>query len=61
MFNGVFVEDLGANIQPNLDNLNASRLQYAVGIFDGDSYYLSVSDSGSTTNDLVFECEMSIF
>lgn len=61
LFNGVVVEDLGFYIQPTLDNLNASRLQYAVGVFDGKSYYLSASDSGSTTNDLIFENQVEIF
>lgn len=61
LFNGVVLEDLGFYIQPTLDDLNASRLQYAVGVFDGKSYFLSVSSSGSSTNDLTLELQTEIF
>jgi hypothetical protein len=54
LFNGVTVSDAGSRIQPTLDNLNETRLQYAVSVFDGDNYYLSVSTSAYTYNDAVF-------
>lgn len=54
LFNGAVVTDIGLIIQPSLNALNASRLQYAVGGYDEDTYYLSVSDGGVSTNDVVF-------
>jgi len=54
MFNGALVTDIGKIIQPTLDNINESRLQYAVGTFDGREYYLSISDGGKSTNDVIF-------
>ncbi len=53
VFNGVAVLDLGWLIQPTLDNLVASRLPYAVSVFDGEYYHLSVATGSSTYNDLV--------
>lgn len=61
MFNGVSVTNIGSIIQPTLDNLNASRLQYAVSTFDGKDYYLSASTSGSNSNDIVFDFQTEIF
>lgn len=60
MFDGTSVLDIGLVIQPTLDNLNDSRLQYAVSSFDGQSYYLSISDGGQSTNDIVFEFQTEI-
>lgn len=51
LFNGITVTDIGHVIQPTLNNLSASRLEYASGIFDGEYYYLSVTDSGGSIND----------
>lgn len=59
MFNGIVVTDVGYRIQPTLDNLNEARLQYAVGLFDQFSYYLSVSDGGSSTNDIVYDLNIA--
>ena len=53
VFNGVSVYDLGWIIQPTLDNLAASRLQYATSLFDGEKYILSLTTSGIAYNDLV--------
>lgn len=61
LFNGIIVTDIGHRIQPTLDDLNEARLQYAVGLFDQFSYYLSVSDGGSSTNDLLLDFNVQIF
>jgi hypothetical protein len=60
LFNGITVFDIGQVIQPTLDDLAASRLKYAAGIFDGENYYLSVSDGSSSTNDIVLVYNVDI-
>lgn len=60
LFEGITVTDIGVLIQNNLDDLNAARLQYATAIFDGDDYFLSVSDGGSSINDIVFDYQVQI-
>jgi len=60
LFDGVSLVDIGNIIQPTLDNISAARLQYSVGTFDGESYYLSVSDGSATTNDLILEFQTEI-
>jgi hypothetical protein len=57
-FNGIVVSNIGLIIQPTLDNLNEVRLQYAQGISDGKSYFLSVSTGSSSTNDTLYEFEL---
>ena len=61
MFNGTALTDIGAIIQPTLDGLNESRLEFSTSIFDGKNWYLSVSNGGITTNDLVFVFQTEIF
>ena len=61
LFNGVFAIDAGFFIQPTLDNLNESRLQYAVATYDGSNYYLSVSTGANTENDTVYVLQTEIF
>src|SRR3990167_8493101 len=61
MFDGSSITDIGSIIQPTLDNLNESRLQYSVSNFDGKSYLLSASTSGITTNDILLEFQTEIF
>lgn len=61
LFNGIAVTDLGVRIQPTLDDLNESRLQYAVSTFDGKDYYLAASSSAQTENDIVFDLQAEIF
>lgn len=60
LFNGAVVTDIGNIIQPTLDDLNASRLQYSVGGYDDTTYYLSVSDGGLSKNDIVLVYEVEI-
>lgn len=60
LFNGVTVYDLGHIIQPTLNDLSASRLQYAVAIFDGENYYLSATTSSLSYNDTVFVYNVEI-
>ena len=60
LFNGVVATDIGGNIQETLDGLNASRLEYAVAIFDGYDYFLSVSSGGVTKNDLLLDYQVEI-
>lgn len=57
---GVSILDIGAIIQPTLNGLSESRLPYAASTFDGKSYFLSVSSSGVSTNDQVFEFQTQI-
>ena len=54
LFNGITVLDIGSIIQPTLDDLSASRLQYATAIFDGEHYLLSVTDGSASKNDTVY-------
>ena len=61
MFDVAMVTDAGRSIQPTLDNFNEARLQYAVGTFDGESYYLSVSTGSETINDTVYVYQTEIF
>lgn len=61
MFDGATVIDIGNIIQPTLDTLNESRLQYAVGTFDGQDYYLSATSSGLSENDLLLDFQTEIF
>lgn len=61
MFDGVALLDIGAVIQPTLDGLNPARLQYAVSTFDGESYYLSATVSGGSSNSIVYEYQTQIF
>ena len=60
LFNGAVVEDIGAIIQPTLDDLNASRLEYAVAVFDDKDYMLSVSSEGVSTNDIVLDFQTEL-
>lgn len=60
LFDGAVVTDIGRIIQPTLDTLSPSRLQYAVSTFDGQSYYLSATSSGGSTNDTLFEYQTEI-
>lgn len=60
MFNGIVVTDITQKIHPTMDDLNESRLQYAVGLFDGEDYYLSVSNGGSSTNDILLDYDVYI-
>ena len=61
LFDGSSVVDAGAIIQPTLDTLSESRLQYAVATFDGKSYYLSATSSGESENDIIYELQTEIF
>ena len=54
LFNGVTVSDVGSRIQSTLDDLNVSRIQYAVSVQDGDDYFLSATTSSNSYNDTVF-------
>jgi len=54
LFNGITVVDIGNIIQPTLDGLSASRLEYASSIFDGENYYLSITTGTGSTNDTVY-------
>lgn len=54
MFNGALVTDIGRIIQPTLNNLNESRLEFAVATYNGQDYILSISDGGISKNDTVF-------
>ena len=58
---GTGFEDIGYIIQPSLDELSPSRLQYATSTFDGKSYYLAASTSGVAQNDIVYELQLEIF
>jgi len=60
MFNGASLVDIGAIIQPTLDGLNASRLQYATSVFDGKSYTICASTGSSTENDTCYEFQAEI-
>ena len=60
LFNGVVVSDIGVPIQPNLDTLNASRLQYATAIFDTKDYFLSISSGGASSNDVIYDFQTEI-
>ena len=60
MFNGIAITDITTKIHPTMDDLNEARLQYAVGLFDGEDYYLSVSNGGVSTNDLLFDYDVYI-
>ncbi|MBU2062704.1 MAG: hypothetical protein KKH44_12765 [Bacteroidetes bacterium] len=60
IFDGASLLDLGYIIQPTLDDLNAARLQYAVSVFDGKSYYLSASTGSNTENDTIYEFQTEI-
>jgi len=60
IFNGVTVEDMGTLIQPNLDNISASRIQYSASIFDGIYYYLSVTDGSGSENDTLYVYNVEI-
>ncbi|MBU2346526.1 MAG: hypothetical protein KJ888_20240, partial [Gammaproteobacteria bacterium] len=60
MFDGTVVIDIGQIIQPTLDTMNESRLSNFVSTFDGKSYYLSISDSSATTNDVLYEFQTEI-
>ena len=60
LFDGTNITDIGNIIQPTLDSLNEARYQYSVSTFDGKSYYLSSSSSGSTKNDTILEFQTEI-
>lgn len=53
LFNGIFITDIGSLIQTTLDNLLETRLEYAVAVFDGDNYFISLTTDTATTNDIV--------
>lgn len=57
---GVSILDIGSIIQPTLDTLSESRLPFAVSTFDGKSYYLSVTTTGATMNNKIFEFQIEI-
>ena len=59
-FNGFAITDIGEIIQPTLDNLSSTRLQYAVSTFDRDSYFVSVTDGSGSTHDLLLEYNTKI-
>ncbi len=61
MFDGVSVVDVGALIQPTLDDLAPARLQYAVSTFDGKDYYLCATSAGEVENDICFDLQTEIF
>ena len=61
LFDGAAVTDLGARIQPTLDDLNESRIQFSVSTFDGKGYYLSATTSSNSVNDTLFELQTEIF
>lgn len=60
LFNGATVLDIGEIIQPTLDDLSASRLQYATATFDGTRYFISVTTGSLAYNDtvLVYDTEI---
>jgi len=60
LFTGLIAQDIGGIIQPTLDGLSAGRLDDSVSTYDGDSYYLAVSNGSSTTNDLLLEYQVEI-
>lgn len=60
IYDGASLVDIGARIQPTLDDLNPARIKYAVSSFDGSSYYLCVSNGSSATNDKMFEFNTEI-
>lgn len=57
-FNGMTTVDASYYIPDTMDDLNTSRLQYAVSCTDGSDYYLSVSDGTATTNDLIIDINL---
>ena len=60
LFTGLIAQDIGEIIQPTLDGLSAGRLDDSVSTYDGESYYLAVSDGSSATNDLLLEYQIEI-
>jgi hypothetical protein len=60
LFTGLIAQDIGEIIQPTLDALSAGRLDDAVSSYDGESYYLSVSNGSAATNDLLLEYQVEI-
>lgn len=60
LFNGVTVTDIGNIIQPTLNGMSPSRLDYAVSAFDGKSYFLAITSSGGSTNDNLFEYQTEL-
>lgn len=60
LFTGLVAINIGELIQPTLDSLNATRLEYAVSAYDTESYYLSVSNGSNTTNNLLLEYQVEI-
>ncbi len=61
MFNGATLTHVGNSIQPSLDTLNESRLQYAAATFDGDEYIIALSGGGSSSNNVVYVFHSEIF
>jgi len=59
-FDGIGILDIGARIQPTLDDLNEARLQYSVATYDDENYCLSASTSGSSTNNTVLCYQVEI-
>uniref|UniRef100_A0A6M3KHN6 Uncharacterized protein n=2 Tax=viral metagenome TaxID=1070528 RepID=A0A6M3KHN6_9ZZZZ len=60
LFDGATLIDIGARMQSLLDDLNASRLQYSVGVFDSESYWICASDSSATENNICFEFQTEL-
>jgi hypothetical protein len=50
LFDGISVTDIGRTIQPTLDDISASRLQYAVSTYDYENYYLAATPDGGSQN-----------
>ena len=61
LFDGVVVQDIGRIIQPTLDDLSASRLEFATAVHDGQDLFISVTGSGESTNDLLLDFQTEIF
>ena len=59
-FDGVRAYPIDLTIQNTLLSLNETRLKYAVGVFDGLSYYLSVTTGSELFNDTVYEYQTEI-
>jgi len=59
-FNGTTTQEVSSLIRTTMDDLNDSRLPYAVSAVNGKDYYLGVSDGSSTTNDLILDYQYEI-
>lgn len=59
-FNGVAIEEIDALVQTTVDDLGAVRLEYAVSVFDGTSYFLCGTNSTGSVNDTCYEYNTEI-